>query len=302
MSTTDSAHLSLVDATERLRPAPRDPSCIQAVVLAGGRGTRLAPYTSVLPKPLMPIGETSILELVIGQLTRHGITKITLSVGYLAHLIEAVLDHADRHGAEVTYVREKEPLGTAAPLRLIDGLDSTFIAMNGDVLTDLDFAALINHHKVAGNALTIATKNRSVKIDYGVLDIRDSEDFPRLIGFTEKPQIHYTVSMGVYVLEPEVLGYIPPVGPFDVPDLVRRLLDDERRVGSYCHDGLWFDIGRQDDYVEANATWLERTGEADHGHIAPTPGESEAPGVARSVSGSRAVLERSSRAPASGTA
>jgi NDP-mannose synthase len=245
--------------------------CRRCVILAGGRGTRLAPYTSVLPKPLMPIGERSILELVIGQLSSFGISQITLAVGYLAHLIQAVLDHVDHPGVEVTYVREGEPLGTAAPLRLIGDLDDTFIAMNGDVLTDLDYGALIRQHKSAESALTIATKQRVVKIDYGVLDVAELAEYPHLTGFTEKPQIHYTVSMGVYVLEPEVLAYIPPVGPFDVPDLVRRLLDDDQRVGAYRHDGLWFDIGRPDDYIEANSMWLQRAAEmpGSPGHTDP---------------------------------
>jgi NDP-sugar pyrophosphorylase family protein len=232
-------------------------------VLAGGRGTRLAPYTSILPKPLMPIGEASILELVISQLGRHGITRVTLSVGYLAHLIQAVLDHTDQHGIQLDYVRESEPLGTAAPLRLIENLDTTFIAMNGDVLTDLDYGDLIRQHKLSGSVLTIATKDRTVKIDYGVLDLGERDDFACLTGFTEKPQIHYTVSMGVYVLEPEALEYIPPTGAFDVPDLVRCLLADDQPVGAYRHDGLWFDIGRPDDYIEANSIWLQRAAEAE---------------------------------------
>jgi NDP-sugar pyrophosphorylase family protein len=131
------------------------------------------------------------------------------------------------------------------------------------VLTDIDYGDLIRQHKLSGSVLTIATKDRTVKIDYGVLDLGERDEFACLTGFTEKPQIHYTVSMGVYVLEPEALEYLPATGAFDVPDLVRCLLADDQPVGAYRHDGLWFDIGRPDDYMEANSIWLQRAAEAE---------------------------------------
>ncbi len=227
----------------------------RAVVLAGGRGTRLAPYTQVLPKPLMPIGERAILEIVLDQLRDAGIRGVTLSVGYLAHLIQAVLDHATGLDVDLRYVHESEPLGTAAPLRLIDDLDDTFVAMNGDVLTDIDYEEMIQHHCAAGNMLTIATHRRVVTIDYGVLEVGASG---RLSGFKEKPEISTVVSMGIYVMEPAALEHIPPTGRFDLPDLVHALLRAGQPVGTYRHDGLWFDIGRQEDYARAATTWLER--------------------------------------------
>ena len=238
------------------RSHPADPHVAgpRAVILAGGRGTRLAPYTSVLPKPLMPIGDRSILEIVLDQLQGAGVRDVTLSVGYLAHLIATVLENAPGLDLTLRYVHEPEPLGTAAPLRLIDGLDKTFIVMNGDVLTDLDYEELIAHHRRQGHALTIATHDRVVKIDYGVLKM-DAEG--RLRGFQEKPEIRTTVSMGVYVIEPDALTHIPESGRFDLPDLVEALLRADLPVGGYRHEGLWFDIGRQEDYVEAASVWLE---------------------------------------------
>jgi NDP-sugar pyrophosphorylase family protein len=240
--------------SDELQPAPK------VAILAGGRGRRLAPYTSVLPKPLMPVGDRSILETVIHQLADQGFEDITLCVGYLSHLIRAVSDHFDTNGARITLVQEHEALGTAAPLRLIDDLDDTFIAMNGDVLTTLEFPDLVRHHRECGNVLTIATVQRVVKIDYGVLHVtgRDESGPERrdVIAFEEKPEIVSTVSMGIYVIEPRALDFIPPGQHFDVPELVQALLDAHERVGAYSFEGLWFDIGRRDDYEEAVNAWL----------------------------------------------
>ena len=233
----------------------------KVAVLAGGRGTRLAPYTSVLPKPLMPIGDRSILEIVIRQLAQQGFTDVTLCVGYLSHLIRAVSDHLEDHGAQISFVHEQRALGTAAPLRLIEDLDDTFIAMNGDVLTTLDLRDLVRHHEESGNILTIAIKERVVKIDYGVLHVtRDpTSSLPAgrdVIAFEEKPEIVSTVSMGIYVLEPRALDFIPLRQYFDVPQLVQALLDSGEPVGAYMFEGLWFDIGRRDDYEQAVSAWL----------------------------------------------
>jgi NDP-mannose synthase len=226
---------------------------MQAIILAGGRGARLAPYTSILPKPLMPVGDRAILELVVDQLAATGVTKVSFCVGYLAHLIRAVFDHRENRDLEIVYVHEEEALGTAAPLRLVEGLDSTFLVMNGDVLTTLDYGDLVRHHRASGNALTIATHERSIKIDYGMLHLDVGE---RVRGFEEKPEIHSRVSMGIYVMEPSVLRYIPDGRAFDFPDLVRELLRTDERVGAYCFSGMWFDIGRADDYERAVDAWF----------------------------------------------
>jgi NDP-mannose synthase len=250
---TRSDELSVVRRRRRARTTKKATiSDMKTVVLAGGRGTRLAPYTSVLPKPLMPVGELSILEVVIGQLEEAGIVDIHFSVGYLAHLIQAVFDNRENGHVKITYVREQEALGTAAPLRLVEDLDSTFMVMNGDVLTTLDYCDLVKYHRQQGNVLTIATHKRSIKIDYGIMDLDETS---RVRGFEEKPEIVSPVSMGIYVMEPDVLDYIPEGTYFDFPDLVQALLAEERRVGAYLYDGLWFDIGRQEDYERAVEAW-----------------------------------------------
>jgi NDP-mannose synthase len=232
----------------------------KAVVLAGGRGTRLAPYTSILPKPLMPVGDRSILELVVDQLELAGIRDITFCVGYLSHLIRAVFDHRDNEGVEIDYVHEHEAMGTAGPLRLVGDLDETFIAMNGDVLTNLDYAELVRYHQLHGNALTIATHERRIKIDYGVLHLQqlgiNGHAQHRITEFQEKPEIVSTVSMGVYVMEPSVIDFVPEDQAFDLPDLVQALLRANQPVGAFKYDGLWFDIGRKEDYERAVQEWF----------------------------------------------
>jgi NDP-sugar pyrophosphorylase family protein len=241
---------------------------VRAIILAGGLGTRLAPFTSVLPKPLMPIGDRAILELLLAQLAECEVREVTLCVGYLSHLIEAVVGDGASHGVNVTYVREEQALGTAGPLRLIEGLDDTFIAMNGDVLTTLDYGELLRHHRASGSILTIATRERTIQIDYGVLQM--GADGDRVYQYTEKPEKTSTVSMGIYVLEPEALAYIPAEGHFDFPDLVKALLAAREPVSALRFGGLWFDIGRRDDYEQAVSAWLEASAGPNGGNGAVT--------------------------------
>ena len=180
------------------------------MILAGGKGTRLAPYTTVLPKPLMPLGDRAILDVVVRQLASYGYTRLTFAVGYLAHLIKAVFGDGSEWGVSIEYHEEEEPLGTAGPLRLVEGLDDTFLAMNGDVLTTLDYAELLEAHRRAGNALTIATHRRTVRTEYGVLHLDGHHgETERVTDYEEKPELEYTVSMGVYVLEPSALEQVP---------------------------------------------------------------------------------------------
>ena len=257
---------------------------VQAIILAGGRGTRLAPYTSILPKPLMPVGDRAILELVVDQLAACGVKKVSFCVGYLAHLIRAVFDQRTNTDTEIVYVHEAEALGTAAPLRLVEGLDETFITMNGDVLTDLDYGDLVRYHRASGNVLTIATHQRSIKMDYGMLhlDVRE-----RVREFEEKPEIFSQVSMGIYVMEPSVLDHIPVGEFFDFPDLVRALLRAEEPVGAYRFKGMWFDIGRAEDYEQAVNAWTagQPAGEellllsATNGHAPATNGHASDPSI-----------------------
>ncbi|HEX7060001.1 MAG TPA: sugar phosphate nucleotidyltransferase [Solirubrobacterales bacterium] len=222
----------------------------RAVILAGGKGSRLSPYTTVLPKPLLPIGDRAILDVVVRQLAGYGFHDLTLAVGYLSHLIKAVMGDGSEHGVRIEYHEEGEPLGTVGPLATIDGLEDTFLAMNGDVLTSLDYSHLIDAHRKGGHALTIASHQRTVHIDYGVLrvdDLGDGETNP-IVGFEEKPELPYVVSMGVYAFEPRALDLVEPGTYSDIPDLVLKLIDAGESVGSYLFDGYWLDIGRHDDY------------------------------------------------------
>jgi len=198
---------------------------MQAIILAGGKGTRLAPYTTVFPKPLMPIGDMPILEIVIRQLKKHGFTKIVLAVGHLAGLIEAYF--GSKWGVEITYSREDEPLGTAGPLALIDDLDEIFLVMNGDLLTNIDY--------------------KDVPISLGVLEL-DGEG--NITDYVEKPTLKYKVSMGIYIFNKNILNYIGRGKYLDFPDLIKTLIQNGENVSGYMFEGYWMDIGRHEDYAK----------------------------------------------------
>jgi NDP-mannose synthase len=221
---------------------------LRAVILAGGLGSRLAPYTTILPKPLMPLGDMPIIELLIRGLKKHDINQITLSVGYLSSLLMAYLGDGGKLNLPIEYSHESEPLGTAGPLAIVPGLDSTFLAMNGDLLTDLDFSKMIAFHRENKADATVGIFGREVKIDFGVIK---TDEQGHISDYIEKPVFSYLVSMGVYVLEPVVLEYIPRNTRFDFPDLIKTLLLKNKRVCSYVHSGYWLDIGRPDDYLRA---------------------------------------------------
>jgi NDP-mannose synthase len=223
---------------------------VKAVILAGGKGARLAPYTKILPKPLMPIGDMPILEILLRQLKRAGVDEAVLTVGHLAQLLQVFFQDGERLGLKVRYSVEDHPLGTAGPLSLVEGLDGTFLVANGDILTTLDFRDLCDRHQQSGAAATIATHRRKVKIDLGVLQF--GEDY-RVKDYIEKPSIDYHVSMGVYVFEPRVLAHIPRNQHLDFPDLVLRLLKAGEVVKGYLYEGYWQDLGRADDYEQAVA-------------------------------------------------
>jgi NDP-mannose synthase len=224
----------------------------RAVILAGGKGSRLGPYTTVLPKPLLPVAERAILDVVVHQLRDFGFTQLTLAVGYLAHLVRAVMGNGSNHGVNIVYHEESEPLGTVGAIGTVEGLDESFLLMNGDVLTALDYARFMDLHRESGNVLTIASHRRVVRTDYGVLHLDGRGGETHFVtGFEEKPEIPYVVSMGVYALEPRALQYIDKNQYLDLPDLVLRLLDAGEAVGSYVYDGYWLDIGRHEDYEQA---------------------------------------------------
>ena len=222
---------------------------MKAVVLAGGKGTRLQPYTTILPKPLMPIGEMPILEVLLRQMKRAGINHVVLTVGHLASLLRAYFGYGEQLDLDIRYCYEEEPLGTAGPLAQVKGLDATFLVTNGDVLTTLDIARLIAFHKEKGAIATIAAHHRKVKIDLGVIQWGQDE---RVSGYIEKPTNEYSVSMGIYVFEPRVLEFIPPGQYLDFPELILKLLAAGETVSGYNFDGYWMDLGRPDDYEQAN--------------------------------------------------
>ena len=222
---------------------------MKAVVLAGGKGTRLAPYTTILHKPLMPIGDMPILEIILQQMKKAGITEVILTVGHLAELLRAYFNDGECFGLKIEYSVEEIPLGTAGPLSLVaSSLSETFIVANGDVLTTLDLRDLVSAHRQSGAIATIASHTRLVNIDLGVLQVNGSDE---LTGYVEKPIFDYLVSMGIYVFEPEVLGYIPYNNYLDFPELVLKLIGNDERVMSHRFDGYWQDLGRPDDYEQA---------------------------------------------------
>jgi NDP-sugar pyrophosphorylase family protein len=232
---------------------------MHAVILAGGKGVRLRPYTTRLPKPLVPIGEEhSILEIVLSQLAQSGFGRITLAIGHLGELIRSYVGDGSRWGVRVDYsMPEEMPLGTMGPvLRLLDRLPEMFLVMNGDVLTDLDYADLMRRHAESGAELTVATCHRQERIDYGVLTTRDG----RVVEFTEKPQVDYRVSMGIYACSKRTLtGYASGM-PFGFDELMLDMLARDTPPLEYAFDGYWFDIGRPDDYDRVNAEFGQLRG------------------------------------------
>ena len=223
---------------------------MKAVILAGGKGTRLKPYTTVFPKPLMPVGDKPILEIVIGQLKSYGFDEIIMAVGHLAELIMTFFNDGGKYGITIKYSREDQPFGTAGPLTLMkEDLNEAFLMMNGDVLSTLNYSDLVNYHKRNGAIATIALKKRTIKIDFGVPEV-DADN--NIIGYTEKPEIEYLVSMGVYVFKPKVLEYIRPNEYLDIPDLIKELISNGETVKGYVYAGYWLDIGRPDDYERAS--------------------------------------------------
>lgn len=232
---------------------------MQAILLAGGKGTRLRPFTAVLPKPLMPIGEVEplpIMEVVLRQLARFGFRDVTVITGYLTELIEAFFGDGQKFGTRLDYRREETPLGTAGGLAMLDRPAEPVLVINGDILTTLDFAAMYRFHRDRGAAATIASYPREVKIDFGVLEFGDDPHV--LAGYREKPEFSFQVSMGLYILDPSAWDFLEPGRPLQMPDLLETIRGEGRPVHCYREPCYWLDIGRHDDYATANEVFESR--------------------------------------------
>jgi len=227
---------------------------MRAVIQAGGVGSRLRPYTTVVPKPLMPVGDMPILEVVIRQLVAHGFPRITITVGHLGHLIRAFFADGSAFGASIDYVIEDRPLGTIGALRRVRGLDRPFLVMNGDLLTDINYRRFFQQHLGSGAAMTVSVYTKAVPISLGVIEY-DGRN--RITGFAEKPVRTFSVSMGVYAMNPEMLGHIPADLQFGFDDLMARVLERKLPVRVAQFEGLWLDIGRHEDYEEATRVFQE---------------------------------------------
>lgn len=226
---------------------------MQAILLAGGKGTRLRPFTHVFPKPLMPLGDADpmpIIEVVLRQLARFGFRDVTVITGYLTELIEAFCGNGRKFGTRLSYRRELTPLGTAGGLTLVDRPREPVLVINGDILTTLNFAEMEAFHRGGDAAATIASYPREVRIDFGVLEFANDSNV--LTGYREKPEFSFQVSMGVYILDPIAWDFLDLGGPLPMPDLLESMRKAGHPVHVFRQNCYWLDIGRHDDYATAN--------------------------------------------------
>jgi len=240
------------------QPTSPESESKRAIILAGGQGTRLKPYTTLFPKALVPLDEMPVLELVIRQLKFHGFTEITLAVGHLCELIEAYFGDGRKWGVSITYAREDKPLGTAGPLKAMTDLPENFLVMNADIVSDINYRELFNFHcqaqqnqlaKPSNNLATIAVYRRTSKIDFGVLEF-DSETH-QIQNFIEKPMLEHSVSMGIYMFNRRVRDFIPEDTFFGFDSLMKTLIREGQGIRAFPFNGYWLDIGRVDDYETA---------------------------------------------------
>jgi len=223
---------------------------MRAIILAGGKGTRLRPFTTLIPKPLVPLGgKYSILEIIIMQLADYGFTHITLAVNHLSQLIMAYFGEGERFGLKIDYSLEEAELSTIGPLTLIDDLPENFLVMNGDILCDLDYRAFFDAHVNTNSRISVSAFRREVKIDFGVL--RYGED-GKLTEFQEKPQYDFDVSMGIYCINRSVIDALPRGEKYGFDNLMIDGLANQQRIDIRPFNGFWLDIGRPDDYEYAD--------------------------------------------------
>jgi len=229
---------------------------MKAVIQAGGQGTRLRPYTFVVPKPLMPVGEQPVIEVLLKWLRRWGIKETCITTGYLGHLISTLCGDGSQWDMEIKYSKEREPLGTIGPLANIkDYLTDMFLVLNGDLITDLDINDFVGFHKRSGAQVTVACTDQVIDLDFGVIDAPNGDG--RMIGFREKPSMNFQVSMGIYCIEPEILDLIPRDVPFGFDNLMHTMLLHGMPVYTYMHKGLWLDIGQEKDFTRVQEKFVE---------------------------------------------
>ncbi len=228
---------------------------MKAIILAGGKGTRLVPYTTVFPKPLMPIDGMPILEVIIRQLAHFRIKEMVFAVSQQSEpLLSAYFGNGKRYGVKIHYSKEEKPLGTAGPLSIIPHLPETFLVMNGDILTTLNYQKLIQYHRQHRGIVTIAMSQKKVPLELGIMDFNRAHQLTR---YVEKPILSYSVSMGIYVFEKKALEWIPSQKYLDFPELIQKLIKQKARVVCYPSDDFWLDIGRHEDYEEAQKKFQE---------------------------------------------
>ena len=228
---------------------------MKAIILAGGKGTRLTPYTTVFPKPLMPIDGIPILEVIVKQLAHFQIKDLIFTVSPQSEaLLSAYFGNGRKFGVDVCYSKEEKPLGTAGPLSLISDLSGTFLVMNGDILTTLNYQKLIEYHRRHKGMVTIAMSEKKVQLELGVMEFNRAHQLTRYI---EKPTLSYSVSMGIYVFEKKALEWIPSRKFLDFPELIQKLIKRNERVVCYPSNDFWLDIGRHEDYEEAQKKFRE---------------------------------------------
>ncbi|MCX6245338.1 MAG: sugar phosphate nucleotidyltransferase [Bacteroidetes bacterium] len=223
---------------------------MKAVIMAGGKGTRLKPYSTTIPKPLVPVGEKAIIEILLNRLKNSGVDEVFICLNHFAEFIMAFLGDGRKFDIRINYSVEDRPLSTVAPVKLIHDLPEDFLVMNGDLLTDLNFGDLFLHHKGNDSMLTVATYKRTSKIDFGVIDVDCNHKVA--VGFREKPEFDFDVSMGVYAMNRKVLDFVPLNEPFGFDHLMLRMLEDKHPISVYQYEGYWLDIGRPEDYERAN--------------------------------------------------
>lgn len=229
---------------------------MQAIILAGGTGARLKPFTIYIPKPLVPVGDTPILEVVLRQLQHYGFNDIVLTVNHLAELVMAFFGNGKKFNLNISYSIEDEPLGTAGPLTLVKNLEDNFLVMNGDLLTTVNYKDLFNYHLRNKNDITIATYQKEVNIDLGVLELKKN-NFMRYI---EKPTYRFDVSTGIYIFNKNILRLIPRNKKMDMPDFISKAKRCGKKIKCYRRNYYWLDIGKPDDYEKAVEIFMEKKG------------------------------------------